>query len=146
MYAVPPQLLGTASSAVAVVAGTQIHSAGSYGAAAEAEARAVSADAEDVADGLLHPSLNTWRPHGELCAHIHEHKAAINAFSVSPDGSYFVSASDDGTVKLWENSAVTSQMDDLTMQLQDEPSLAQARVTYSAQSGRIVDVCTCKNT
>ena len=83
MYAVPPQQLATASSAVAVVAGTQIHSAGAYGATADAEVHEEAAEAEDVANGLLDPSLNTWRPHGALCAHIHEHKAAINAFSVS---------------------------------------------------------------
>jgi WD40 repeat protein len=145
MYAVPPAALATASSSASVVVnGTQIHTVDDYrdtnmplsGAADHSD------EAEDRPSGLLPPHLDTWRPHGALCAHIHEHKAAVNAFCVSPDGSYFVSASDDGTVKMWRNSALAAHVDEVGMDLQDEPSLTQAWYTYSQQSGRILDVCT----
>jgi hypothetical protein len=35
---------------------------------------------------MLPPDLNTWRPAGILCAHLHEHTGAINAFQVSQIG------------------------------------------------------------
>ena len=145
MYAVPPAALTTASSSASlVVNGTQVHTAGDYGGPSTPLGRAAEGgdEIEDRPSGLLPAHLDTWRPHGALCAHIHEHKAAVNAFSVSPDGSYFVSASDDGTVKMWRNSALAAHVDEVGMDLQDEPSLTQAWYTYSQQSGRILDVCT----
>jgi phosphoinositide-3-kinase regulatory subunit 4 len=148
MYAVPPAALVTASSSASVVvAGTQIHTADDYGGAVSGGPSGTELGDEtdeDLASGLLPAELDTWRPHGALCAHIHEHKAAVNAFSVSADGSYFVSASDDGTVKLWQNSALAAHADEASvgMELHDEPALTQAWYTYTQQSGRILDVCT----
>jgi len=40
------------------------------------------------------------RPGEEGLAHFHEHKAAVNSVAVSQDNQFFVSGSDDGTVKV----------------------------------------------
>ncbi|XP_051113860.1 serine/threonine-protein kinase VPS15-like isoform X2 [Andrographis paniculata] len=43
-----------------------------------------------------------WRPHGVLVANLHEHKAAVRDISISMDQQFFVSASEDSTVKIWD--------------------------------------------
>ncbi|KAF3035232.1 Serine/threonine-protein kinase [Didymella heteroderae] len=45
-----------------------------------------------------------WRPEGSLVATFGEHSAAVNRILVSPDHSFFISGSDDGTVKIWDTS------------------------------------------
>ncbi|PRQ56059.1 putative transferase, protein kinase CMGC-Pl-Tthe family [Rosa chinensis] len=44
-----------------------------------------------------------WRPRGVLVAHLQEHRSAVNDIAVSTDHSFFVSASDDSTVKVWDS-------------------------------------------
>ena len=61
-------------------------------------------------------------------AHLHEHKAAINAFSVASDGSYFASASDDGTMKLWNAHGVRPYEAERFV-------LSEARLTVRAGGG-----------
>jgi len=43
-----------------------------------------------------------WRPRGVLIAHLQEHQCAVNDVTVSADNIFFASASDDGTVKIWD--------------------------------------------
>ena len=43
-----------------------------------------------------------WRPHGVHVATFGEHTAAINRILPSPDHIFFITASDDGTVKVWD--------------------------------------------
>ncbi|GLU09948.1 hypothetical protein SLE2022_267830 [Rubroshorea leprosula] len=43
-----------------------------------------------------------WRPRGVLVAHLQEHRSAVNDIAISNDHSFFVSASDDSTVKVWD--------------------------------------------
>ncbi|KAF2083646.1 phosphoinositide 3-kinase regulatory subunit 4 [Saccharata proteae CBS 121410] len=50
------------------------------------------------------PSNTTWRPEGTLVATMGEHTAAINRVLVSPDHAFFITASNDGTVKVWDTS------------------------------------------
>lgn len=45
-----------------------------------------------------------WRPEGTLVAAFGEHTAAVTRILVSPDQSFFISGSDDGTVKIWDTS------------------------------------------
>ncbi|KAH7062027.1 hypothetical protein BKA63DRAFT_538668 [Paraphoma chrysanthemicola] len=45
-----------------------------------------------------------WRPEGQLVANFGEHTAAVTRILVSPDQGFFISASDDGTVKIWDTS------------------------------------------
>lgn len=44
-----------------------------------------------------------WRPRGVLVAHLQEHRSAVNEIAISHDHSFFVSASDDSTVKVWDS-------------------------------------------
>lgn len=47
-----------------------------------------------------------WRPEGHLVATFGEHTAAVNRVLVAPDQTFFISGSDDGTVKIWDTSRV----------------------------------------
>ncbi|KAI4272359.1 MAG: hypothetical protein LQ337_005359 [Flavoplaca oasis] len=43
-----------------------------------------------------------WRPEGTLIATFGEHTASINRVVASPDHAFFLTASDDGSVKIWD--------------------------------------------
>lgn len=43
-----------------------------------------------------------WRPSGQLLTQFSEHTAAINRVCAAPDHAFFVTASDDGTCKVWD--------------------------------------------
>lgn len=45
-----------------------------------------------------------WRPEGTLVATFGEHTGPINRVEPSPDHVFFITASDDGTVKIWDTS------------------------------------------
>ncbi|KAJ4368144.1 Serine/threonine-protein kinase [Neocucurbitaria cava] len=45
-----------------------------------------------------------WRPEGTLVASFGEHTAAVNRILVSPDQAFFISSSDDGSIKIWDTS------------------------------------------
>jgi phosphoinositide-3-kinase regulatory subunit 4 len=50
------------------------------------------------------PSGVPWRPEGHLVASFGEHTAAVTRILVSPDQGFFISGSDDGSVKIWDTS------------------------------------------
>ena len=43
-----------------------------------------------------------WRPSGQLLTQFSEHTAAINQICAAPDHAFFITGSDDGTVKIWD--------------------------------------------
>ncbi|XP_072977494.1 serine/threonine-protein kinase VPS15 isoform X1 [Typha angustifolia] len=43
-----------------------------------------------------------WKPRGVLVAHLQEHRSAVNDIAISNDDAFFVSASDDSSVKIWD--------------------------------------------
>ncbi|XP_024383874.1 serine/threonine-protein kinase VPS15 isoform X3 [Physcomitrium patens] len=45
---------------------------------------------------------SSWKPRGVLIAHLQEHQRAVNEVAVSSDNVFLASASDDGTVKIWD--------------------------------------------
>lgn len=45
-----------------------------------------------------------WRPDGSLVTTFGEHSGPVNRIAVPPDHSFFVTASDDGTVKVWDTT------------------------------------------
>jgi phosphoinositide-3-kinase, regulatory subunit 4 len=47
-------------------------------------------------------ALQNWHPEGTLIAHFTEHQGPINRVIVAPDHNFFVTCSDDGTVKIWD--------------------------------------------
>lgn len=58
---------------------------------------------DKVTDFLLSLRVSGWHPKGLLVAHLHEHKAAVNRIRVSDEHSIFATASNDGTVKVWDS-------------------------------------------
>lgn len=46
----------------------------------------------------------SWRPDGTLVAMLGEHTAAINSILASPDHSFFITGSDDGSIRIWDTS------------------------------------------
>ncbi|KAL1587914.1 hypothetical protein WHR41_03179 [Cladosporium halotolerans] len=47
-------------------------------------------------------SPTPWRPQGRLMAMLNEHTDRVSRIVVSPDHNFFLTASDDGTVKVWD--------------------------------------------
>lgn len=52
------------------------------------------------------PTGIPWRPEGTLIASFGEHTAAVTRILVSPDQAFFISGSDDGSVKVWDTSRI----------------------------------------
>ncbi|KAJ7973771.1 Kinase family protein [Quillaja saponaria] len=83
-----------------------------------------------------------WRPHGVLVAHLQEHRSAVNNIAVSTDRNFFVSASDDSTVKVWDSRKLEKDISfrsRLTYHLEGSRALCAAMLRGSAQV--IVGAC-----
>ncbi|KAF8400928.1 hypothetical protein HHK36_014231 [Tetracentron sinense] len=77
-----------------------------------------------------------WRPRGVLVAHLQEHRSAVNDIAISTDHSFFVSASDDSTVKLWDTRKLEKDISfrsRLTYPLDGTRALCTAMLRGSAQ-------------
>ncbi|KAH8728686.1 hypothetical protein GQ44DRAFT_823973 [Phaeosphaeriaceae sp. PMI808] len=55
-------------------------------------------------DAQQSPAGMPWRPEGHLVTSFGEHTAAVSRILVSPDQRFFISGSDDGSVKIWDTS------------------------------------------
>lgn len=51
-----------------------------------------------------------WRPEATLVATFGEHTAAINRVVISPDHRFFLTASEDGTVKVWDGARLEKNL------------------------------------
>lgn len=72
---------------------------------------------------------------GTLVAHVREHSAAINCVRVSPDHIFFVTASDDGTIRIWDSSRLERNVAN------------RSRITYRGMVGsKIRQLCFLENT
>lgn len=49
-------------------------------------------------------SSKIWKPEGNLVATFGEHSGPVNRIAVPPDHSFFITASDDSTVKVWDTT------------------------------------------
>lgn len=77
-----------------------------------------------------------WRPRGILVAHLQEHRSAVNDIANSTDQSFFVSASDDCTVKVWDSRKLEKDISfrsRLTYHLEGSRALCATMLRGSAQ-------------
>ncbi|AQK55820.1 protein kinase family protein / WD-40 repeat family protein [Zea mays] len=65
-----------------------------------------------------------WKPRGILVAHLQEHRFSVNDIAVSNDNTFFVTASDDSSVKIWD-----------TRKLEKDIAF-RSRLTYSVGNSR----------
>ncbi|KAL1745959.1 hypothetical protein HDZ31DRAFT_81556 [Schizophyllum fasciatum] len=70
------------------------------------------------------------RTEATLVAHLSPHSAAITGIAVSPDHMFFVSASDDMTVKVWDSARLERNV------------TSKPRHTYAQHHARVKCVCT----
>ncbi|EIN14505.1 hypothetical protein PUNSTDRAFT_96429 [Punctularia strigosozonata HHB-11173 SS5] len=69
------------------------------------------------------------RTEAMLITHLHSHSDAITSLAVSPDHLFFVSASDDKTVKIWDTARLERNI------------TAKPRQTYGQHHARVKAVC-----
>uniref|UniRef100_A0A8C7F0Y7 non-specific serine/threonine protein kinase n=1 Tax=Oncorhynchus kisutch TaxID=8019 RepID=A0A8C7F0Y7_ONCKI len=89
-----------------------------------------------------------WHPKGLLVAHLHEHKSAVNRIRVSDEHSIFATASNDGTVKVWDSQKMEGkttttrfldQKDDgCVVDVHHFNSGAQSVLAYATVNGSLV--------
>ncbi|EIW79923.1 WD40 repeat-like protein [Coniophora puteana RWD-64-598 SS2] len=104
--------------------------------AARQRAAALSQDAGSDSSNNAHPG-STRRPAADatLIAHLSSHTAAITGLAVSPDHVFFVSCSDDGTVKVWDTARLERSV------------TAKPRATYAGHGqARVKAVCVVEGT
>jgi len=65
-----------------------------------------------------------WKPRGILVAHLQEHRSSVNDIAVSNDNTFFVTASDDSSIKIWD-----------TRRLEKDIAF-RSRLTYSMGTSR----------
>jgi phosphoinositide-3-kinase regulatory subunit 4 len=51
-----------------------------------------------------------WRPEGVLVAMFGEHSGPVNRVAIAPDHAFFVTASDDGSVKVWDTTRLEKNL------------------------------------
>ncbi|KAK4574785.1 Serine/threonine-protein kinase [Recurvomyces mirabilis] len=72
----------------------------------------------------------TWQPEGRLIGILSEHTAQVTRIVVAPDHTFFVTGSDDGTVKVWDAARLESNVSH------------RSRQTYSLPTGaKITSLC-----
>lgn len=96
--------------------GPQIHASGRR----RGTTRTVTAGARAVA-----PGTSNRRPEGKLVAYFTEHTGAISALAVSPDHAFFVSGSEDGSLKVWDTARLEKNV------------TSRSRASYANQTGAI---------
>lgn len=74
-----------------------------------------------------------WHPKGLLVAHLHEHKAAVNRIRVSDEHSIFATASNDGTVKVWDSQ-----------KMEGKTTTTRSVLTYSRIGGHVKTLTFCQ--
>ncbi|KAF0032044.1 hypothetical protein F2P81_016599 [Scophthalmus maximus] len=74
-----------------------------------------------------------WHPKGLLVAHLHEHKAAVNRIRVSDEHSIFATASNDGSVKVWDSQ-----------KMEGKTTTTRSVLTYSRIGGHVKTLTFCQ--
>ncbi|KAM9723786.1 LOW QUALITY PROTEIN: phosphoinositide 3-kinase regulatory subunit 4 [Menidia menidia] len=74
-----------------------------------------------------------WHPKGLLVAHLHEHKAAVNRIRVSDEHAIFATASNDGSVKVWDSQ-----------KMEGKTTTTRSVLTYSRMGGSVKTLSFCQ--
>ncbi|KAJ3185754.1 Serine/threonine-protein kinase [Gaertneriomyces sp. JEL0708] len=75
-----------------------------------------------------------WKLQGIPVAHLVEHTAPINCIRLSADHVFFVTGSDDGTVKVWDTQRLEKNVAN------------KSRLTYTGHTGKVKALTFCENT
>lgn len=78
-----------------------------------------SADGQDL--------IKPWRPEGVLVATFGEHTGAVNRVLASPDHAFFITGSDDGTVKVWDTLKLERNLTHRSRQTHKQAANAQVK-------------------
>ncbi|KAL4779535.1 hypothetical protein BJX76DRAFT_361704 [Aspergillus varians] len=57
-----------------------------------------------------HDAKKVWKPTGTLVALFGEHSGPVNRVVVAPDHTFFITGSDDGTVKVWDTTRLEKNL------------------------------------
>lgn len=68
-----------------------------------------------------------WRPSGHLLTVFNEHTAAVNCVVPSPDHAFFVTASDDGTCRIWDTTRLEKNVTPRSRQTWKHPTGAKVK-------------------
>lgn len=84
-----------------------------------------------------------WRPDGTLVATFGEHIGPVNRVQPSPDHVFFITASDDGTVKVWDTSRLERNLAHRSRQTHKHADGAQVKcVTFVENTHTFVSCAT----
>ncbi|EQL36057.1 VPS15 protein kinase [Blastomyces dermatitidis ATCC 26199] len=84
-----------------------------------------------------------WRPQGNLVAMFGEHSGPINRVVVAPDHAFFVTASDDGTLKVWDTTRLEKNVTPRSRQTHRHDSGAKVKcVTFIENTHTFVSAAT----
>ncbi|ODV90948.1 hypothetical protein CANCADRAFT_2665 [Tortispora caseinolytica NRRL Y-17796] len=89
------------------------------------ERRIISSNRQN---NFLSKTLNEpWHPSDTFVAQFHDHNGPVNRVVVSPDHAFFLTASDDGTVKLWDAERLEKNVVNRAMQTYHHPKNAKVK-------------------
>lgn len=66
-----------------------------------------------------------WKPQGQLVAVFGEHQGQVNCIAVAPDHAFFVTGSDDGTVRIWDTARLEKNLSHRSRQVHKHSSGAK---------------------
>lgn len=88
-----------------------------------------------IASNRTVPGQGSWHPQGQLVAVLAEHTAKVSRIIVAADHTFFLTASDDGSVKVWDSSRIERNV------------THRAKQEYRLASGvRVTSLCFIENT
>ncbi|ODH47775.1 VPS15 protein kinase [Paracoccidioides brasiliensis] len=84
-----------------------------------------------------------WRPQGNLVAMFGEHSGPINRIAVAPDHAFFVTASDDGSLKIWDTTRLEKNLTPRSRQTHRHSNDARVKcVTFVENTHTFVSAAT----
>jgi phosphoinositide-3-kinase, regulatory subunit 4 len=82
-----------------------------------------------------HSGSAAWRPQGQLVAVLSEHTDKVTRLAAAPDHAFFLTGSDDGTVKVWDSARLERNV------------THRARQTYKLAAGaKVTSLCFIEST